>query len=213
MSNAFQDAGQAIRASNPRIRQIDVLWLGFLAQKDLPPVKLPPQHPPRELATPKEETASSRISLEAEIDQFHFDEEGALERPMKLSDSEDELDRLSTAHSSKLIVARIDTSFEEEEMALNQRRSLKDLVSGRKGSSSKDASKIQLPSNPLLPPLPSPFGLLPDPNLQKKRRKGKEIEEGEFAPTEGPKTTKNEQRWTKGGFDGEQGRLSGAEVR
>ena len=68
-------------------------------------------------------------------------------------------------------------------MALNPRRGLKDLVAGRnKGSSSKEALKTQLPPNPPILSLPSPLGLLPDPNLQKKKRKEKEIEEGEIAP-------------------------------
>ena len=105
---------------------------------------------------------------------------------MELSNSEAEFDRFSAAHSSRLIVAWGDTSFEEEEeMALNSRRGLKDLVARRnKGSSSKEAPKTQLPPNPPLPPLPSPLGLLPDPNLQKKKRKEKDIEGGggEIAP-------------------------------
>ena len=68
-------------------------------------------------------------------------------------------------------------------MALNPRRGLKDLVAGRnKRSSSKEAPQTQLPPNPPLPPLPSPLGLLPNPNLQKKKRKEKDIEEGEIIP-------------------------------
>ena len=85
-------------------------------------------------------------------------------------------------------------------MALNLRRGLKDLVTGRNnGSSSKEAPKTQLPPIPPLPPLPSLFGLLPDPNLQKKKRKEKDIEEGEIAPLKGPKqqkTTKDRSRET-----------------
>ena len=84
---------------------------------------------------------------------------------MELLDSEDKLDIHSATHSPKLVVAWIDTSSKEEEMALNQRRSLRDLVYGRKGSASKEAPKTQLPPNPPLPPLPSPLGLLLDPNL------------------------------------------------
>ena len=37
------------------------------------------------------------------------------ERPIELSNSEANLDRFSAAHSPGLIVARIDTSSEEEE--------------------------------------------------------------------------------------------------
>ena len=177
LSNAFQDAGQAIKAGDPRIHWIDVSWPSFLAQKDLPPVELPPQHSPKEVTAPREETAFSRFSLEAEIDQFHFEEEeGVPERLVELSDSKAELDRLSATHSPRLVVTQIEISSEEEEMALNPRRSLRDLVAGRKGSSSKDALKTQLPPNPPLPPLPSlpsPLSLYPDPNLQKKKRKGR----------------------------------------
>ena len=152
---------------DPRIHQIDVSRPGFLAREDLLPVELPPQHSPQEVAAPREETASSRLSFEAEIDQFRFEEEeGALERPVELSDFEADLDRHSTAYSPRLIVAQVETSFmEEEEMTLNPRRGLKYLVAGRKGSSSKDAPKVPLPPNLTLPPLSSPLGLLPDPNL------------------------------------------------
>jgi len=157
LSNIFQEAGQAIRVGDPRLARIDVSMPGFLAQRDLPPVELPLQHFPQEVVVPKEEIASSRLSLEAKIDQFCLEEEGkVLERPVELSDSEVEFDRLFAAHSPRLVVARIDTSSEEEEeMTLNLRRSLKDLVVGRnKGSSSKEASKTQLPPN-----LPLPFPL------------------------------------------------------
>ena len=56
-----------------------------------------------------------------------------------LSDSKAELERLSTAYSLRLIVARVDASSkEEEDMALNPRRGLRDLAARRRGSSSKD---------------------------------------------------------------------------
>ena len=79
-------------------------------------------------------------------------------------------------------------------MALNSRRGLKDLVARRnKGSSSKEAPKTQLPPNPPLPPLPSPLDLLPNPNLQKKKRKEKDIEGGvgEIGPLKQQKTAKD----------------------
>ena len=72
-------------------------------------------------------------------------------------------------------------------------------MSGRKGSSSKDAPKTQLHPNPPFLPLPSPLSLHPDPNLQNKKRKGKEIEEGEFTPPKDPKqqnTIKGRQKET-----------------
>ena len=89
-----------------------------------------------------EETTSSRLSLEVEINQFRFEEEGEVpERPVEPSNSEAKLDKFSAANSPKLVVAWVDTGSEEEEkMALNPRRGLKDLVAERnKGSSSKEA--------------------------------------------------------------------------
>ena len=145
--------GHKPMAGDPRIHRIDVSRPSFLAQRNLPPVELHPQHFPGEVAALREENASSHFSLKVEINQFHFEEEeGVPERLVEHSNSEAELDRLSAAHSPKLVVARINTSSEEEDVALNQKRSLRDLVSGRKGSSSKDAPKTQLPPNPPLPP-------------------------------------------------------------
>ena len=142
-----------------------------MAREDLPLVELPLQCFPQEVAILREETTSLRLSLEAKINQFHLEEEGeAQDRHVELSDSEADFDRFSTAHFLRLMVAQIDTSSEEEEeMALNPRRGLKDLVAERKGSLSKDAPQTQLPPNPPLPVLPSPLDLHPNPNLQKKK--------------------------------------------
>ena len=160
-----------------------------MAGEHLPPVELPLQCSPREVAVPREETASSHLSIEAEIDQFSLKEEGKVpDRPVELSDFEADFDRSFAAHLPRLVVAWIDTSSEEEEeMALNPRKGFKDLMAGRKGSSSKDAPKTQLPPNLPLPSLPSPLSLHPDPNLQKKKRKEKEIKEGEIALPKGLK--------------------------
>ena len=79
----FQDAGQALRAGNPKLARIDVFKPGFMAWRDLPLVVLPPQCVPQQVAVPREESASSHHSLDNEIDQFHFEEgEGAPERPV-----------------------------------------------------------------------------------------------------------------------------------
>ena len=96
------------------------------------------------------------------------------ERPVKLLDSEANLDRFSAAHSPGLIVAQVDTSSEEEEgMDLKQRSSLKGLLANRnKGSTSKEVLKTQVPHN--LPPLPPHViveGLLPCPHLKKEKEK------------------------------------------
>ena len=142
LSKAFQDTSQATRADDLKLAHIDIFVPGFLAHRDLPPIEVPLQRSPREVATPREETTSSRLSLEAEINQLCFKEEGkAPKRPLEPSNSEAELDRFSAANSPKLLVAWVDTNFEEvEEMALNPRRGLKDLVAERnKGSSPKEA--------------------------------------------------------------------------
>ena len=60
--------------------------------------------------------------------------------PVELSDSKADFDRSSAVYTFEFMVTQVDTSFEEkEEMALNPRSGLRDLVAGRKGSSSKDA--------------------------------------------------------------------------
>lgn len=61
---------------------------------------------------------------------------------VQVSNFEDKLDRVSGVCPSGLVITRIDNNSkeEEEEMALNQRKGLKDLLVGRKkGSASKDA--------------------------------------------------------------------------
>ena len=70
-------------------KPINVSKLDFLARDDLPPVVLPIRQNLPSLAIPlqqvplkvaaaaaaREEIASSRLSLEDEIDRFHFEEE------------------------------------------------------------------------------------------------------------------------------------------
>ena len=173
-----------------------------MARDDLPPTILPVHQIPHPLVIPlqqvppeatpavEEEIGSLRLSLEEEIDQFHFEEEEiTLEKPMELSDSKTESDRLSSARLPKLVITRIDSrSKEMEGRDLKKRSSLKGLISNRnKGGTSKDVPKIQTPT--ILPPLPPPttdLGLLANPNL-KKKRPGQELEEGEVAPQKGTK--------------------------
>jgi len=167
LSDTFQEVGYAIRAGDPRLARINVSLPGFLAREDLPPLKLPLYHSPCEVVALREETASSCQSLKAKIHQFYLKEEGeAQERPVELSDSKGELNRFSTAHSPRLIIAQVDSSSEEEEnMALNPRKGLKDILADRnKGLSSKRAPK-EAPKTQLPPPLlPSPLELYPNPN-------------------------------------------------
>ena len=87
------------------------------------------------------------------------------------------------------MVARPDSSSKEEieEMALNQRKGLRDLIASRnKGSTSKEVPKSQIPPNlsPPPPPPPTNLGLLPIHDL-KKKRKEQDLEEREVVPRRG----------------------------
>ena len=66
------------------------------------------------------------------------------------------------------------------------------MANRNKGSTSKDVPKTQVPAN--LPPPPPPFvtivGLLPNPDLKKKRKVPK-VKEGEVIPQKGTKQPKN----------------------
>ena len=144
LSDAFQDVGNTIRAGEPQLRRIDVSVTGFLARVDLSLVELPLHHAFPETATPREEIASSCLSLEEEIDQFRLkEEEEVWEDPVEIPDSEGELDGALVARSPQLIISEVDSSSKEEEpMSLNPRKGLWDLMVGRnKGSSSKEAPK------------------------------------------------------------------------
>ena len=158
LSTQFQDVGHTIRAGDPQLAQIDIFVPGFLTQEDLPLVELPLHRSPPKVVVPREETASSRLSLEAKIDQFHLEDEREEqgEQVVQVSDFEDKLDKVSGVLPSGLVIARINDSSKDEakEMALNQRKGLKDLLVGRKKrSASKDAPRSQP-----LPALPSKKG-------------------------------------------------------
>ena len=183
LSYTFQEVGHAIRVGDPWLAWIDISMPEFLAREDLPSIELPLHRALPEVTTSREEIASSRLSLEVEIDQFHLKEEGEVqEEPVEISDSKGKLDKASVARSPKLVVARVNPSLEEdEEMDLNPRRGLKDLLAGRnKGSSSEKTFKSLVLANlPPLHPLPTTtFGLLPIPDLKKKRN----VQEGEMMP-------------------------------
>ena len=78
--------------------------------------------------------ASSRLSLEKEIDKFHFKEEQSPKAPLIcISDTEGESDRNYGVYNPYLILARPDGSDEEEDsMALNKgNRSLRDVMAAR----------------------------------------------------------------------------------
>ena len=191
MSRIFQEAGQAIKAGDPRLARIDVFMPGFLAWKDRPPVVLPPQRILLEAAAaPREEIAFSHSSLEEEIDKFHFEEEetqGA--QIVHISDAEEETDRHSGVHAPILVIAHPDSTSKEEvdEMALNWgNKSLRDLIATRiKGSTSQEVPKSQV-SLTLPPPSSTDLGLHAIPNL-KKKRPVQELEEGDVTLQKGTK--------------------------
>ena len=92
-------------------------------------------------AAPREEIASSHLTLEDEIDKFHFEEEEAQgAQIVHILDAEDEPDKHSGVYTLTLVIARLDDSSEEEEdkMVLNWgNKSLRDLMAARnKGSTS-----------------------------------------------------------------------------
>ena len=110
LSRIYQDAGQALRAGNPRLARIDVSKPGFLARRDLPPVVLPAQLNPPQFVVPLQQVplvavpvaegvaSSSHLSLEEEIDKFQFAKERTPKILVEILDSETESDRLSTTH-------------------------------------------------------------------------------------------------------------------
>ena len=116
----YQDIGNAIRAGDQRLARIDVSRPSFLARHNLPPIALPLQQVlPEAIAAPNEEIASSCLSLEKEIDKFHFEEE---ENPgafiISISNVEDDTDRHTGVHFPTLVIACPDSSSEEEEEEL-----------------------------------------------------------------------------------------------
>ena len=143
----YQEIGHPIREGDPWLARIDVSLPNFLAQEDLPPIVLPFQQVLPEVATaPGEKISSSHLSLEEEIDKFHFEEEETQEaKIVHISDTEDEPDRHSGVCTPILVIARPDSTSEEEEdkMALNQgNKSLRDLMVARyKGSTSQEVPK------------------------------------------------------------------------
>ena len=112
---------QAIRVGNLRIYWIDFSRPDFLAGEHLPPVELPLQRSPQEIAVLREEIASLHLFIEAEIDQFLLKEEGEVpDRPVELSNSKADFDKSFATHPPRLVVAWIDTSSEKEKETLGK---------------------------------------------------------------------------------------------
>ena len=120
----------------------------------------------------EEEIASSRLSLEDEIDQFRFVEDvEPSEKPVHISDSETKSVNIYSVHPKQLIITQIDSEseVEEEQMDQKKRPGLRGLLANwNKGGSSKEAPKTQPPEIPTPPP-PADPGLLAMPNLKKRR--------------------------------------------
>ena len=193
--------GHTIRAGDPRLARIDISVPGFLAREDLPPVELPFHCSPREVAAPREETASLCLSLEAEIDQFCLEEEG--EEPgelvVQVSVSKDELERFLGVRTPGLVIARIDdSSKDKEEMVLNRKKGLKELLVERNNGTLGSQPLLALP----LSSFPT-VSLLPIPNLKRKRKEKEIAEEGEVVPLKGAQAAENGRRQRAGLLGGE----------
>ena len=67
--------GHAISIGDPKLRRIDVSIPGFLAQEDIMPAGIPLVPTLPEVAPPRKGIASSRLSLDEEIDKFYLEEE------------------------------------------------------------------------------------------------------------------------------------------
>ena len=116
LTRALVEPSQAIRAGSPRLARIDVSVPGFLASRDLPPVQLPSQRAFPAVVIPEEEAGSSHLSLEDQIDQFYFAEEGEVSaRIVELSDSDSDLDHALATPDLGLVTAQVGTSQEPEE--------------------------------------------------------------------------------------------------
>ena len=137
------------------------------------------------------EVASSRLSLEEEINKFHFEEEKSPKAPLiNISDAEGESNRNSGIHTPNLVTARPDDLNKEEgSTTLNKgNKSLRELMAVRgKESTSKATPKSQVPLPP--PQIPTDLGLKPNLDL-KKKRPVETLEEGKVGPRKGMKQQK-----------------------
>ena len=151
---------------------------------------------PEATAAPREEIDSSCLTLEEEIDKFHFGEEGTQgDQIIHISNADEETDRHSSVHTPILLITRPDNSSmeEEDEMVLIRRNKiLRELMAGRNTeATSKEVPKSKLP--PVLPPPPPlpPTDLKLHANLNlKKKRPVQEQEEGEVILQKGTKQQK-----------------------
>ena len=205
LSRAFTDVGHSIRAGSPRLARIDVSKPGFLARRDLPPVVLPvlqnlqptalppPQENLEAAAFVEEETESSRLSLEEEIDEFYFEEDIPKASLIELLDVEGEPDRNFVIEAPPIVIACSDGSSDEEVHNMGSKgKSLRELMAARgNGQTSKAPTKSQTHSDlpPTPPQIPADLGLKANFDL-KKKRPVESLEEGEVGPRQGGKQQK-----------------------
>ena len=201
LSRSFQDVGNAIKANDYHLADIDVSRPHFLAPHGLPPVDHPiPQGVPL-AAQPiqqvslgqvvAEEEIASSSSLEEEIDKFQFEEETQGVEAIVISEVEEETDEYSCIQTPVPIITYVDdfSDNEAEEMAPKSGQSLKELMKGRnKVSTPPEANKSKPPVNPPPPPpqLPADLGLKPNLELRRKRQLEAPAE-GEIGPSKGNK--------------------------
>ena len=107
--------------------------------RDPPPtVQLPPPDNLDVAALVEGETESSRLSLEEEIDEFYFEEEGHQAPLIELSDPKGEQDRHSAVGTPIIIACSDDSSDKEVDNMAGKGKTLRELMSNRgKGQSSK----------------------------------------------------------------------------
>ena len=104
---------------------------------------------------------------------------------VQVSDSEDKLNKFFDVRTPSLVTARVDdNSKDEEKMALNRKKGMKEFLTERnKGIS--ESPPLPAPPPPL--PLPPPtVSLLPIPNLKKKRKENEITEKGKVVPQKKP---------------------------
>ena len=173
----------------------------FLARSDLKSVVFPgiqnpqlaaqplPQDNPEVATCVEEETKSSRLCLEEEIDEFYFEEDIPKAPLIELLDVEGEQDRNSVIGALLVIACSDDSSNEEvDNMASNKGKSLRELIVARgKGQSSKVPAKSQTSVLPFAAlQIPADLSLIVNPDL-KKKRPVEFLEEGEMGPRQGGK--------------------------
>ena len=141
-----------------------MLFRSRLPVQQIPPQLVVPleQVPLEAFVEAEEEIASSRLSLEEEIDQFRFVENvRPSEKPVDISYFKTDSVDTSSVHPRQLVITQIDSESEEEEDQMDQKKrpGLRGLLVKIRGGSFKEASKTQPPSEIPVPPPPTDLSL------------------------------------------------------